>query len=629
MSNGNVPQTLWHQQGVRIPSSIFTTSADGVRHVAMMVENLIREKQSAGLPCVLGLPTGSTPVSVYRELVKAHRERGLDFSNVVTFNLDEYYPIRPDELQSFRRFMREHLFDHVNLKPQNIHVPDGTTGIGQTEAACEDYELAIRRAGGIDLLLLGIGRTGHIGFNEPGSPRQSRMRVVRLDPVTRRDAGPNFFGEENVPNLGVTMGVGTLLEARKIVLMAFGEHKAEVLRRALEHPADEGMPASLLQLHPNCSFVIDEPAAGGLTLRQRPWEVGRVQWTDELIRKAVIWLALEEKTALLKLRGDHFRKRNLHELLREHGPAEKLGRQVFDQMAKTVCDEPAGPMPQRVLCFSPHPDDDVISMGGTLIRLVQQRHDVHVAYMTSGNVAVHDRDATRFANFVAEFNEIFGMENREASLLEDKVHGFLANKKPGEVDSPEVLSIKGLVRKTEAITAAGVISIPPERLHFMDLPFYRTGRVTKKPVGEDDVAIVLALLKELKPTQIYVAGDLADPHGTHRICAQAIFRAVAQLRAEGGDTEVWLYRGAWQEWEPHVIERAVPLTWRDLELKKASIFRHESQKDGAMFMGTIDTREFWQRAEERNKNTAALYDALGLPEFYALEGFVKWQGDQL
>ena len=294
MANGSAPQTLWHQQGVRIPTSVFTTSSDGVRHVAMMVENLVREKQSAGLPCVLGLPTGSTPVSVYRELVRAHRERGLDFANVTTFNLDEYYPFRADELQSFRRFMREHLFDQVNIRPENIHIPDGATAIGAAERACDDYELAIRRAGGIDLLLLGIGRTGHIGFNEPGSPRQSRTRVVRLDPITRRDAGPNFFGEENVPNHGVTIGIGTILEARKVVLMAFGEHKAEVLRRALESPADEAMPASLLQLHPSCSFVIDEPAANGLTVRQLPWEIGRVQWTDALIRKAVIWLALEE-----------------------------------------------------------------------------------------------------------------------------------------------------------------------------------------------------------------------------------------------------------------------------------------------------------------------------------------------
>jgi glucosamine-6-phosphate deaminase len=626
MANGTAPQTLWHQQGVRVPTCVFATSGDAVQHVVLMIENLIRERQSGGLPCVLGLPTGSTPVSVYRQLVRLHKEQRLDFSNVTTFNLDEYYPMKPTELQSYHRFMRENFFDHVNIRPENIHIPDGDVAMKDVDKYCEQYEYEIRRAGGIDLLLLGIGRTGHVGFNEPGSSRNSRTRLVRLDPTTRRDAGPSFFGEENVPNLAVTMGIGTILEARKIVLMAFGEHKATILKKALEENAGEHCPASLLQQHPNTIFVIDEPSAGELTVRQRPWEVGRVDWKPEMIRRAVIWLSLKENLALLKLRADHFRHHKLHELLREHGPAEELCRRVFHELLGTICDQPGGDTPRRALCFSPHPDDDVISMGGTLIRLVQQKHDVHVAYMTSGNVAVHDRDAVRFANFVAEFNQIFGIENEKTADLEVKVHSFLAKKKPGQVDSEEVLKIKTLVRKTEAITAARVIDIVEEKLHFLDLPFYRTGRVQKKPVSDEDVAIIFDLLNTLKPDMIYVAGDLADPHGTHRVCADAILRAVQQYRAEGGKLEVWLYRGAWQEWEPHLIEKAVPLSPSDLQLKKAAIFRHESQKDGAMFMGTTDHREFWQRAEDRNRGTAALYDKLGLPEYYALEGFVEWKG---
>jgi glucosamine-6-phosphate deaminase len=419
------------------------------------------------------------------------------------------------------------------------------------------------------------------------------------------------------------------LEARKIVLMAFGEHKSAILKKALEEQAGEHCPAGLLQHHPNTLFVIDEPSSSDLTVRQRPWEVGRVEWTPPMIRRAVIWLSLRENQALLKLTADHFRQHKLHELLREHGPAEDLCRRVFNEMIGTICNEPGGRTPRRALCFSPHPDDDVISMGGTLIRLVHQKHDVHVAYMTSGNVAVHDRDAVRFANFVADFNQIFGIENDKTADLEVKVHSFLANKKPGQVDSEEVLKIKTLVRKTEAITAAGVIAITEDKLHFLDLPFYRTGRVQKKPVSDEDVAIILDLLRNTTPDLIYVAGDLADPHGTHRVCADAIFRAVKQYREGGGVLEVWLYRGAWQEWEPHLIEQAVPISPTDLQLKKDAIFRHESQKDGAMFMGTTDRREFWQRAEDRNRGTAALYDKLGLPEFYALEGFVEWKGNPI
>jgi glucosamine-6-phosphate deaminase len=622
-------QRLWNAQGVRIPTRVFVNSRDAVQHVVLMIENLIREKQSAGMPCVLGLPTGSTPVGVYRELVRLHKEDGLDFSNVVTFNLDEYYPIQQDAVQSYHRFMHENFFDHVNIRPKNIHIPNGSASVEDLDEYCDNYEHEIRRAGGLDLLLLGIGRTGHIGFNEPGASQRSRTRLVRLDPVTRRDAAGAFFGEENVPTQAITMGVGTMLEAKKIVLLAFGEHKSQIVRRTLEGEVAEHCPATVLQNHPNAVFVLDEPAASELTAVKTPWVVDRVEWSDALIRKAVLWLSFESKKALLKLTAADFQAHNLHELVREHGPAAALCRRVFEEMMQTICNEPGGLEPRRVLCFSPHPDDDVISMGGTLLRLVQQRHDVHVAYMTSGNVAVFDHDAVRYANFVADFNQIFGIDSQRTGEIEKKVHEFLARKKPDQVDSPEVLGIKALVRKTEAIAAANTIGIEESKLHFLDMPFYRTGRVAKKGLSDDDIRIVYELLMNLEPAQIYVAGDLADPHGTHRVCADAIFQAVEQIWAQGKEMEVWLYRGAWQEWEPHQVERVVPLSPTDLEKKKSAIFRHESQKDRAMFPGTTDQREFWQRAEDRNRGTSELYDQLGLPEYYAMEGFVRWTGAPL
>jgi glucosamine-6-phosphate deaminase len=623
------PRTLFTDERVRIPTRLFSASSQAVQHIVLMIENLIRERRSAGQPCVLGLPTGSTPVSVYRELVRLHREEGLDFSGVITFNLDEYYPMPREEQQSYWRFMHENLFSHVNIKPENIHLPDGTGSVEQIESRCIDFEQAIKRAGGIDLMLLGIGRTGHIGFNEPGASPLSRTRLVRLDPVSRRDNAGSFHGEEYVPTHAVTMGIATILECRKIVLMAFGEHKSAIVCKALEEPANEACPASFLQNHPQAVFVIDEPAASELSAIRTPWVTGMVDWNPELIRRAVLWLSVQAGKGLLKLTSDDFRAHNLHELLREHGPATKLCKQIFRDRLETICEHPGGDKPTRVLCFSPHPDDDVISMGGTLIRLQEDGHDVHVAYMTTGNVAVHDHEAIRFANFVSEFNQTFGLAVDKTSELEAKIQKFLSAKHAGQTDSDEVLAIKTLVRKTEAIAATQAIYIGKENLHFLDLPFYRTGQVRKRPLSEADIEIVLRLLETLRPTQIYVAGDLADPHGTHRTCALAAFEAVRRYRESGGELEVWLYRGAWQEYEPHQIERAVPLTPYDILRKRMAIFRHQSQKDGAMFMGSTDKREFWQRAEDRNRQTASLYDKLGLPEYFAMEGFVLWKGEPI
>lgn len=640
-------------RGTRLPTLMFDESAEAGRHVALMIESLIRQNNSAGKPTVLGLATGSTPVGLYRELIRLHKEEGLDLSRVVTFNLDEYYPMQPDDPHSYHAWMRANFFDHVNIPAKNIHIPNGTIAPDRVEEHCDRYEEQIRRAGGIDFQVLGIGRTGHIGFNEPGSTAQSRTRMVSLDPVTRRDAASGFFGIENVPQQALTMGVGTILEARQIVMLAFGEHKAEIAQKTAENPQTEAITASFLQGHKAATFLLDAAAASKLAAVQTPWKLGPVPWTPEAIRRAVLWLSFTAKKPLLLLTEDDFREHELFELVRDHGPASKLARRVFDEMAATICTTPgklaaapereaagsreragqeparptsSGPARSRVLVFSPHPDDDVISMGGTIIHLVEQGHEVHIAYMTSGNIAVFDYDALRFADFVEEFNQRFGIDPAKTNQVLSAIRKGLEAKKPGSRDCAETLTIKGQIRATEARAAALSVGIPPDQLVFMDMPFYKTGTIAKMPIGPEDVRIVAALIGRLKPAQVYIAGDLSDPHGTHRLCADAIFAALRQLAAEGFTTEAWLYRGAWEEWEPHEVERVVPMNPDEMERKKLAIFKHQSQKDRAMFPGGSDDREFWQRAEQRNKHTAALYDQLGLPQFYALEGFVQWHG---
>jgi glucosamine-6-phosphate deaminase len=611
--------------GTRIPTLVFDSSAEASRHVALMIESLIRQNNHAGRHTVLGLPTGSTPVGLYRELIRLHKESKLDFSRVLTFNLDEYYPMPATDPHSYRLWMQENFFKHVNIPRENIHIPDGMTASGQVESYCAEYEQKIRRLGGIDLQILGIGRTGHIGFNEPGSPRDSRTRLVTLDPVTRRDASSDFFGIENVPQQALTMGVGTIMEAKQVVIMAFGEHKAPVVQRAIEEAPTDAVAASVLQHHRDAAFILDRAAASELTAIQRPWLVSSVNWTPALIRRAVLWLSLTANKPLLLLADDDFRDHELYELLREHGPAQRLGRRVFEEMMGTICSHPAGTEPQTILVFSPHPDDDVISMGGTLLHLVEQGHRVYIAYMTSGNIAVFDHDVLRFVDFMASFNRMFEIDVERTGSLHRKVLEFLTTKKAGVRDSDEVLHVKGLIRETEARAGALSVGIPPEQLVFMDMQFYRTGTVAKLPLCEKDVADVASLLERLQPVQVYVAGDLSDPHGTHRMCADAIFQAVRRVRGRGQTLEVWLYRGAWQEWEPHQIERVVPLSPAEMERKKLAIFKHQSQKDRAMFPGGSDSREFWQRAQDRNCHTAAVFDRLGLPQFYALEGFVQWR----
>lgn len=629
-----------------IPVCECHNSRAACRAVAAEIAELVRERASQGRTCVLGLATGSTPVGVYDELVRMHREEGLSLANVVTFNLDEYYPMQPQELQSYVRFMSEHLFDLVDIPRQQWHLPDGTIAIEQVPDHCHWYEQQITAAGGIDIQLLGIGRTGHIGFNEPGSSRSSRTRLITLDKVTRIDAASDFFGQENVPRKALTMGVGTILDARRVIMLAFGEHKAAVLARAIEQNVDPSIAASYLQEHSNALVVTDEAAAAELTRNRAPWLLGDVAWDEPLIRKAVIWLALQVGKPILKLTDLDYNEHGLQDLLADRGPAYDINILVFRHLQRTITGWPGGKpanarcpgdresprdgiFPKRVLVFSPHPDDDVISMGGTLTRLADQGHEVHVAYQTSGNIAVFDEDTIRYADFVAEFNRHFEVSPQRTAELEAHVEEFLQRKKPGQVDSPEVQLIKTLIRRSEARAAGRCCGIPVERLHFMDLPFYETGRVRKRPLGEADVRLTTELLRAVRPHQIYAAGDLSDPHGTHRVCLAAVLAACQQCETDPWfrDCEIWLYRGAWQEWAPFQIEMAVPLSPTELDRKRSAIFKHESQKDRALFPGP-DMREFWQRAEQRNRETAQLFDRLGLAEYEAIEGFVRCSSTQ-
>jgi glucosamine-6-phosphate deaminase len=629
--------------GERIPTRIFDDAAQASLTAAREIADLIRRRADRGLPCVLGLATGSTPLTVYQELVRLHRCEGLSFRNVVTFNLDEYYPMQRPELQSYWRFMHENLFDLIDIPADHVHLPDGRVPEAQVAEHCRQYERMIADAGGMDLQLLGIGRTGHVGFNEPGSARTSRTRLIHLDRVTRTDAASDFFGEENVPRRALTMGVGTILEARRVLLIAFGENKAGVIARAVEGPVTPAVAASYLQQHPNAQFLLDRAAAAELTRVKAPWLLDRVTWDVPLIRQAVIWLARKLAKPILKLTDEDYNENGLQDLLAEHGPAYDINVTAFRALQDTITGWPGGKprhagrpgdrhrdgddiFPKRIVVLSPHPDDDAISMGGTLIRLIEQGHEVHTAYQTSGHIAVFDAEAIRFADFAADFNRLFGVDTRRTAELEKHIEQFLRHKKPGQIDSPEVQQIKGLIRKGEARAACRYCGIPLERVHFLDMPFYETGTVRKKPLSEADIQLVADLLAQVQPHQIYAAGDLSDPHGTHRVCLAALAAALERCRTMPWfpACQVWLYRGAWQEWEPYEIEMAVPLSPQELTRKRYAIFKHQSQKDKALFPGH-DQREFWQRAEDRNRATATLYDKLGLAEYEAIEGFVRWQ----
>jgi len=622
----------------KIPTKIFEGSKSASKHVAGEIAALIRQRNKNDKNTVLGLATGSTPTKVYDELVRLHKEEGLSFKNVITFNLDEYYPMQPDSLQSYVRFMEEHLFSHIDIPEDHVHIPDGTVEEDQVTEYCKQYEKQIRDAGGIDIQLLGIGRTGHIGFNEPGSRPDSRTRLITLDRITRKDAASDFFGEEHVPRRAITMGVGTILDARRVIMMAWGEGKAPVIKEAIEGPIRESIPATYLQNHTDATVILDDASSAELTRRKTPWLLTSCEWNDQLIRKGVVWLCRKVDKPVLKLTDEDYNEHGMGDLLTQFGPAYDINIKVFNELQHTITGWPGGkpeaddtnrperarPFPKRVVVFSPHPDDDVISMGGTLIRLVEHGHDVHVAYQTSGNIAVFDDDVVRFVDFVSDYNELFGMEQEEADEMLNEIKNFLKEKTPGQVDSEEIKEIKGLIRRNETKAAARYCGLSEEKLHFLDMPFYETGRVKKKPLSQADVDIVIELLREVKPHQVYAAGDLSDPHGTHRVCLKAIFEALETCKEDDWikDCFVWLYRGAWQEWDINQIEMAVPLSPQELAKKRKAIFKHQSQKDRPLFPGP-DPREFWQRSEERNRNTARLYDKLGFAEYEAIEAFVQ------
>jgi glucosamine-6-phosphate deaminase len=514
--------------------------------------------------------------------------------------------------------MQENLFQHLDLDPADIHLPDGTVARAEVPAACAAYEAAIRAAGGIDFQILGIGKTGHIGFNEPGSGLASRTRLVTLDTVTRRDAAADFFGEANVPREAITMGVATILEAREIAILATGEHKAAIVRRAVEGEVDPEVAATFLQRHPNARFHLDPAAAAELTRVATPWRVDEVAWTDPLAIRAVVWLSRTVGRAILKLTHRDYMEHGLSALVARYGSPGAVNGFVFNALGARIRGRSRLPRDTRIVVFSPHPDDDVISMGGTLYKLARNGNTITVAYMTSGNIAVFDHDVRRYLDFLERLAKVRGLDPAGLARLRREVGEFLARKQPGEVDIPAVQDIKRMIREAEAVSALETLGIPGERARFLDLPFYRTGRVRKDPIGPADVAIVRGLLQEERPALIFVAGDLSDPHGTHRMCQEAIERALEELPER---PEVWLYRGAWQEWPVTDATWLVPLAQEELAVKIQAIFKHQSQKDSALFPGP-DEREFWQRVEARNKETAETLNRLGLAEYFAMEAYV-------
>jgi glucosamine-6-phosphate deaminase len=626
----------------RIPVNIFDSSKTGSRFVAEQIATLIREKQSRFEKCVLGLATGSTPKSVYTELVRMHREEGLSFKNVFTFNLDEYYPIEKSAWQSYNSYMHRLLFDHIDIDKSNIHIPNGELSKEQIKQHCAEYEQKIEELGGIDLQILGIGNNGHIGFNEPGSSIHSRARLINLENSTRLANAYEFANISEVPRLAITMGISTILKAKRIILMAWGPAKAQVVHKSVEGSVTEGIPASLLQQHHDCLFVLDEIAASELTRFRSPWLTGEMEWTPTAIKKAVVNMALELKKPVLSLTNGDYNEFGLGDLLVEKGDAYEINLQVFYMLRDSITGWPGGkpnahlpehpersePFPKRVIIFSPHPDDDIISMGGTFQRLHDQGHDVHVAYQTSGNIAVTDEFVTRFIDFAIGFENIAGINTDQSAKIFEEVRQYLSRKKTNEIDTPQIRAIKGLIRRCEAKATCRYVGIPEQNIHFQNLPFYETGTIEKKPMGEEDVELTMQLLRDVKPHQIFCAGDLADPHGTHKVCLDVVFESLRRIKAEGDDwiqdCWLWLYKGAWQEWNIEEIEMAVPMSPDQVLKKRHGIFIHQSQKDMVPFQGS-DSREFWQRAEERNADTAEKYAQLGLTHYAAMEAFVRWK----
>jgi glucosamine-6-phosphate deaminase len=626
----------------KIPVKIFPTSQEGSLFVANQIAELIRSKEAAGQKCVIGLATGSSPKTLYAQLVKMHKEEGLSFKNVITFNLDQYYPMDKDALQSYHYFMRKNLFEQTDIDPNNYHLPDGMVPKDKVKEHCINYEKQIEAAGGLDLQILGIGVNGHIGFNEPGSGIYTKTRLTNLDNSTRLANSYEFGNMSEVPRMAITMGISTIMKSKKIILMGWGQTKAPVIQKATELDDTEEVPASLLQNHDDCTFVIDEAAAAELTRFKRPWLTGECLWTDRMMKRSVVDLALKLNKPVLSLTNHDYNDNGLSDLLVDKGDAYEINLQVFYLLRDSITGWPGGkptelrithperhtPFPKKCIIFSPHPDDDIISMGGTFMRLHDQGHEVHVAYQTSGNIAVTDEFVTRFLDFAVGFENMFDIDDTKSKKILDEARAFLQHKKTSDKDSAEIRAIKGLIRRCEASATCRYVGLTDAQMHFQNLPFYETGTIEKNPMGEDDVTNTIELLNKIQPQQIFCAGDFADPHGTHKVCFDVVIAALQRIKASKAewvnDCWLWLYKGAWQEWDITEIEMAVPMSPDQVVKKRNGIFIHQSQKDTVPFQGS-DAREFWQRAEERNGNTAKLYAQLGMTQFAAMEAFVKWE----
>ena len=629
--------------------TVFPHAADVETEAARLIIDTIRHHVQEKGQCVIGLSADPAWEGVWQDLVHINRKEHVPFDRVFIFSLGQYFPMGDKELQSQSREIRQLLTQPLAVPPENLHLLDGTISPDNVDQYSRDYDEQIVRMGGLDLVLPGISQSGHIGFNGPGSGRHSRTRVVTIERSRRTSLAADFFGTENVPHLAVTLGVATILEARKILAVALGEDKAPIAAQLIEgseETENTGAPVTFLRNHSDITVLLDRSAAGNLIRFQTPWKLGPLEWTETTTRRAVKKLALSTGKAILKLTEEDYNEGGLQHLLATRGRAYDINIQVFRHFQSTITGWPggkpagksgeksgagpgdsAGIFPKRILVFSPHPDDDVISMGGTLIRLADQGHEVHIAYQTSGNIAVFDEDALRYTDFVREFCDQFDIRSSRVVDIDSHVDRFLRNKEPGEIDSEYVRTIKGMIRRNEARAAARCCGVPESQLHFQDLPFYQTGRIRKNPISPADIQLTTELLQAVRPHQIYAAGDLSDPHGTHRTCLSILLQAVQRCSDEPWyrQCQVWLYRGAWQEWPLDQIDMAVPLSPQEVERKRIAIFKHESQKDRALFPGS-DTREFWQRSEARNANTARLYDQLGLAEYEAIEGFARWDG---
>jgi glucosamine-6-phosphate deaminase len=623
---GQIEETRYE----KIHNVVFDSDKEGSIAVAREIADLIRRKQKKGKYAVLGLATGSSPIKVYDELVRMHKEEGLSFKNVITFNLDEYYPMDPLDPNSYHYFMDQYLFNHIDIDRNNIHIPDGTVPFEKINEYCDAYEQKIKDAGGLDFQLLGIGRSGHIGFNEPGSHINSRTRLITLAHITRVDAAPAFHGLNNVPRKAITMGISTILQARRIVLLAWSKKKADIIKKTVEGEISSDIPATYLQQHQNTTFVLDNEAASKLTRIDTPWLVKDVEWDDTTAKKAVVWLSEKTKRPILKLTDNEYNQNYLSDLIAARGSAYDLNIEIFNKIQHTITGWPGGkphaddtnrperakPAKKRVIVFSPHPDDDVISMGGTLDRLVEQGHDVHVAYQVAGYSAVSDEEALKFL----EVNMFTGFSNETTHRLIEEL-----NQKNRISDSEDLKKLKAGIRRAEAIAALRYLGVPMQNIHFLDLPFYDAPEIHKRRISQRDVDIVFNLIDYIKPHQIFAAGDFADPHGTHQMSFETIKKAleIVKTKPYAKDIRVWLYRGAWDEYEIPEIDMTVPMSPDQVLKKRHAIFYHQSQKDIVLYRGD-DIREFWMRAEERNKELAKKFDHLGLAEYEAMEAFKRY-----